>query len=234
MTSANIIPSALQTPGAGDLSQNQHRGVASLRFKGRTLRFRTNPNEMWWSYRLNTNVEETYGGRVVQMLSVRIEDLLVKVDCGRGGWRYFMHIVDFLRYMMVEQRKNGGQTGTFEYTTRRWKMEVYALTIPFQDNVTATVRELELRFKIQEDISGLMSQLTLSAELLRLQEGIGWRKTEYNTPSGGLDQHESPQWISPADIPTNLAGAAGNAASLIPGVGNIPIAFPNIPGVPVP
>ena len=168
--------------GGTDFGNNPHRGIASLTFKGQTLRFRTNPNEIWWTYTLNTNVEQTYGGRVVQILSTRMEDLVIKIDCGRGGLEYMNRIVDFLRNMMVEQRKNGGTTAVFSYTTRRWRMKVYALSVPFQDSVTATVRELEIRFKVQEDLTGEMSKLALSTELARLQDGIGWQKTAYNTP----------------------------------------------------
>jgi hypothetical protein len=203
-------------------SDNPHRGIASLNFRGKTLRFRTNPNEVWWSYRLNTAVEQTYGGRVVQILSASIDDLVFKIDCGRGGWPYLMSVVEFLKQMMIDQRKDGGQTATFEYTTRQWRMEVYALSVPFQDTVSATTRELELRFKVQEDISGVQTSLAMSSELSRLQNGIGWKKGKYNTPSGGLDQHESPGWFSLGDTANNLAGAANNLLGSIPGAGNIP------------
>jgi hypothetical protein len=219
----------MTSPTNGGFADNPHRGIASLTFKGRTLRFRTNPNEIWWSYTLNTNVEQTYGGRVVQILSTRIEDLIVKVDCGRGGWEYLNQIVDFLRQMMIDQRESGGTPGTFSYTTRRWNMKVYGLSVPFQDQVTAVNRELELRFKVLEDLNGEISQLTMSKELARLQEGVGFFKSGYNDPNeignvGG--EHESPKWVSPSDIPSNL------------GLGQIPNSFtsflPSIPGLPTP
>lgn len=168
-----------------DFGNNPSRGIASLTFKGKTLRFRTNPNEIWWSYTLNTNVEQTYGGRVVQILSTRIEDLVIKIECGRGGWAYLNQVVDFLREMMIEQRKDGGTTAVFSYTTRGWRMKVFALSVPFQDSVTETVREIEIRFKVQEDLTGEMSKLALDTELARLQNGIGFSKTGFNTPGFG-------------------------------------------------
>lgn len=218
-------------PTTGGFADNPHRGIASLTFKGKTLRFRTNPNEIWWSYSLNTNVEQTYGGRVVQILSTSIEDLVVKVDCGRGGWGYLNHIVDFLRQMMIEQRDSGGTPGVFSYTTRRWYMKVYSLSVPFQDQVTAVNRELELRFKVLEDLNGQISQLAMSAELARLQDGIGFRKSQFNDPKligrGYGGEHESPNWVSPTDAIAN-----------IPGLGQIASAatafIPTIPGLPIP
>lgn len=218
-------------PTTGGFADNPHRGIASLTFKGRTLRFRTNPNEIWWSYSLNTNVEQTYGGRVVQILSTSIEDLVVKVDCGRGGWGYLNHVVDFLREMMIEQRESGGTTGVFAYTTRLWYMKVYALSVPFQDQVTAVNRELELRFKVMEDLNGQISQLAMSAELARLKDGIGFRKSPYNDPNligqGYGSEHESPNWVSPTDAIANIPGLGqiANAATSF---------IPSIPGLPIP
>lgn len=194
---------------SGDnFANSSQRGIASLYFKGRTLRFRTNPNEIWWSYSLNTSVEETYGGRVVQILGARIDDLVIKIDCGWGGWDYLNQVVNFLREMMIDQRKDGGTTGTFAYTTRGWRLKVYALTVPFQDAVTATTRELEIRFKVAEDLTGEMISNSLNAELARLQDGIGFKKSGYNTPSGNIGNTPL------ADIP---GAVLDNVTSNLPG-----------------
>jgi len=146
------------------------RGICTLEYGGKVYQFRTNPNSVWWSYELITHVEQTYGGRVVQILGTRLGDLTVKVECGEGGWDYLMNTVLFLRDIMVDQRD--GNTATFEYTTRNWKLNVYAMSIPFQDQITATTREIEIRFKIQEDVSGVISQTSLNVELASLQDGI--------------------------------------------------------------
>lgn len=219
----------MSAPLEGGFANNPSRGVASLYFGGDTLRFRTNPNEIWWSYTLNTHVEQTYGGRVVQILGTRIEDLVIKVECGNGGWPYLTKVVDFLRKMMIEQRKDGGKTATFNYTTRGWRMKVYALSVPFQDQVTATTRELELRFKVVEDLTGQMTQMALNNELARLMDGVGFKKSQYNDPklnTGAQVPHESPNGIS-------LTDAAENIAS--PALGALPSAITSfIPSVAVP
>jgi hypothetical protein len=146
-------------------------GICSLTYgSGQVFTFRTNPNEIWWSYELIKNVEDTYGGRVIQLLGTKLGDLRVTVECGRGGWSYLMQVLLYLRNLLSDQRN--GQTATFLYTTRNWQLKVYALTIPFQDQVEATTREIELNFKIQEDISGTLSRVTLDAELSRLQDGV--------------------------------------------------------------
>ncbi len=171
---ANLIPAnSFQAAGGGERMTapgSTDRGICTLTFGDRVFQFRTNPNSVWWSYELITHVDQTYGGRVIQILGTRLGDLSVKVECGHGGWDYLMNTVLFLRDVMVDQRN--GNTAVFEYTTRNWKLHVYAMSIPFQDQVTATTREIEIQFKIQEDVSGVISQSSLNIELARLQDGI--------------------------------------------------------------
>lgn len=167
------------------------RGIAAIQFQGRTLRFRTNPNSIWWSYKLITSRQNTYGGQVIQILGARIDDLVVTADIGNGGWPYLRQIVAFMRDMINDQRK--GEPGLFIYTTRNWRLKVFAASVPFQDTVTATTREIELRFKVQEDVSGVMSGMSISNSLARMQDGIGFRKKQgINVGSGGTDQFMAP------------------------------------------
>ena len=194
--------------------QAQTRGICSLSHPtAGSFQFRTNPNEITWSYRLNTKVENTYGGRVVQVLSTNIDDLTVKVDCGRGGWPYLMKVCTYFRDLLVEQRK--GEPASFRYTTRGWHMNVYAVSIPFQDQVDATVRELTLNFKVQEDVSGVVSGQTLSAELKKVHDGIGFRLSDYNNPNGTFLENDPAVTI--------IGSMAGMIPTMTPG--------PNYPGI---
>jgi hypothetical protein len=163
----------MTAPGAGPLSStavtNTGAGLCTLSWEDRVFRFRTNPNEIWWTYELITHTEETYGGRVVQILGTRLGDLNVKVECGNGGWDYLMMVVNFLRDLLTDQRN--GTPAVFEYTARNWKLGVYSMSVPFGDEVTATTREIELNFKIQEDITGLIGQATLDAAFANIAVG---------------------------------------------------------------
>lgn len=194
-TIANAGVPITSGPGA------QNRGMCTLSFQGRVFRFRTNPNEIWWSYELLTNVEETYGGRVIQLLGTRLGDLKVKVECGGGGWNYLMEVVLYLRDLLTDQRN--GNTAQFAYTTRNWVLNVYSMSIPYADEVTATTREIELDFKIQEDVTNVMSQISLDAEIANLTAGVS---------PPGVDAHNSYNDISGAV--GGLLASAGNFASL--------------------
>lgn len=156
------------------------RGVASLTHDGRTLRFRTNPNEFQWNYNLNKRVDQTYGGRVIQLLGINIEDFSFTVEAGGGRWEYMEKVVNFMRDVLVAQRN--GRPATFQYTTRGWKLNCFISSFPFEDSYEAVTRPFTVTTKVQEDVSSVISNATLSAELQRLQDGMGFERSKYNDP----------------------------------------------------
>ena len=209
------------------LDANPERGICSLTYKGSTLRFRTNPNSIKWSYRLNTHVDTTYGGRVVQLLSTCIGDLSVVAEAGGGRWDYLSHVVDWFRDLLIEQR--GGEPAEFAYSTRGWRLKVFAESIPFQDRLGDTLRSFEMSFKVQEDVSGLMSQWSLGQEIARLQDGIGFQRGKYNQPSGNYDGEVGP--VDAGDVAAavnRVGGVVGQIAGVVTGfataAGNSPAA----------
>lgn len=172
------------------------RGISSLYHpEVGTFRFRSNPKEFNWSYTLNKRVDQTYGGRVIQLLGTRIDDFTFRADSGSiakdGGWPYANRLAGFMRNIMIRQR--GGVPATFEYTTRGWKFNAYVVSVPFADAVEEVLREFEVTLKVQEDVTGVMSRNTLSAELSRLQDGMGFRRSKYNDPMFPANQNGIPQ-----------------------------------------
>lgn len=197
------------------------RGVCTLSAPGvGTLQFRTNPNEITWDYELITHIEQTYGGRVIQILGAKIDNLTVKVDCGQGGWPYAMYVVQFMRDLMVTQRN--GIPATFTYTTRNWQLKVFALNVPFHDSVQETIRELTLNFKIQEDVSGIQIASAIADALSALQDGIGYLGSltfgsgsgSYQNEGAGGGPATALQNTASGLLPTALTGPA---ATGIPG-----------------
>lgn len=166
-------------------------GVATLTHNGKVLTFRTDPNSIRWTYKVNTKVDDTYGGWVVQILSANLDDLTVTADAGRGGWAYQYEVAQFFRDMLFEQRRDGGTPGIFSYPPRGWEMAVYAKAFPFGDDVNAVAREFTMQFKIQEDVSGVITTDSISAEIAALKEGVGWKHNEYNTPPADLAEQAS-------------------------------------------
>ena len=200
------------------------RGIASLYHpEVGTLRFRSNPKEFNWSYTLNKRIDQTYGGRVIQLLGTRIDDFTFTADCGSGRWEYMNKVAKFMRDVMVKQR--GGVPATFEYTTRGWKFNAYVASIPFADAVEEVLRQFDVSLKVQEDVSGVMSQNTLSAELRRLKDGIGFRRSRYNDPLFGSNQgdvNDSEAFQAGFQQVANVLadGAASFAQSFLPNNAN--------------
>ena len=201
------------------------RGIASLSHPGvGTLRFRANPKEFNWSYTLNKRVDQTYGGRVIQLLGTRIDDFSFKADAGLGRWGYVNQVAKFMRDVMITQRN--GIPATFEYTTRGWKFNAFVVSVPFADAVEEVLREFEIGLKVQEDVSGLMSRNTLQAELRRLQDGIGFSRNKYNDPRYGQNMSlvpDSQNFDGVGQVLENVQGAVNtvlNQNFLQSGVGN--------------
>lgn len=195
--------------------EGQNRGICSLSHGGRTLRFRTNPNSIKWNYQLHTKIDDTSGGRVIQLLGTRMGDLEVTAEAGNGGWPYLVMVAKFFRDLMNDQRK--GKPAVFEYTTRNYKFNVFATGIPFTDNVTAVSKEFTMSFKIQEDISGVASSNSLRAELARLQEGVGFQRSNYNAPDGYLGSFDSGTNVMQNNL---VKTATGVAQDVITSIGN--------------
>lgn len=190
-------------------------GIASIRHGGRFLRFRANPNEFSWSYNLIKRVDQTYGGRVIQLLGCNIGDFTIKADAGKGRWEYMQKMISFLRDIMVAQRN--GVPATFEYTTRGWKLRAFVAAIPFQDEYTAVARPFEIQLKVQEDISGLMTKNFLSAELRRMKDGVGWSRSQFNDPRQGAapsDQEQAPGQDALNQANNLAVGATGGTGGL--------------------
>lgn len=161
-------------------------GVASLSHQGKVLRFRTDPNSITWDYNLKTNVEETYGGQVIQILSANIDNLRVTADAGLGGWAYVEQVALFFRDMLFNQREGLGEPGIFRYPPRGWELKVYALNFPFKDSVGEVAREFSMVFKVQEDVTGIVTSSLIESEMSKLAKGVGWERNEYNTPAAEM------------------------------------------------
>lgn len=99
------------------------------------LQVSVNPDEITWAYGLNTASFPTYGGEVVQILSMYFDDMTIKGTVGTYaeiekiyGW--------FLLYI---QTATQGQTGTGSYNTtpitflypaRGWQFTIYPKSLP--------------------------------------------------------------------------------------------------------
>lgn len=156
-------------------------GTATLSQRGRVFSFRCDPSDIHWTYSLNTNVEATYGGQVVQILSAKIDGLSVTASSGSGRWEYYYSLVKFCRDLLFDQ-KDTGEPAIFTFPPRGWQLKVYLTNFPFTDNWQNVAYPFTLRFKVQEDVNGVMSSDSITSELNKVREGIGYERNDYNYP----------------------------------------------------
>ena len=163
-------------------------GVVTLTHGGRSFRLRCDPHSIAWSYTLNTKIDETYGGRVVQILSVRLGDLTIQSRMGRGRWEALNELIMFCRDVMFQQ-KDTGEPALLSYPTKGWAVKVFLSNVPFADQATNVSYPYSLRFKVQEDVNGVLSADSMTSELNRIRDGIGYERNDYNYP---MDTVETP------------------------------------------
>lgn len=161
-------------------------GTFEISHSGKTFRFRVDPNSVRYTYNLNTKVEATYGGQVVQILSVNLGDLIVQADSGAGRWEYFQQLTQFCRDLMFYQ-KDTGEPATVIYPLKGWELKVYLVSLPYSDSVGNVKYPFTLRFRIQEDVSGVVSSDSMTSELNKVRDGIGYERNDYNYPIGGVE-----------------------------------------------
>lgn len=206
------MPLDYSFPQVTDPLVKGERGLASITHGGRTFRFRTNPNDFDWTYTINKRIDQTYGGRVVQLLGTKIDDFTLTAEAGNGGWPYIQKMAYFMRDIMVDQRN--GVPAIFEYTTRGWRLNCYIVSVPFQDEIQAVAREFEIQMKVQEDVTGLLSRGTLRAELARLQNGVEFTRNQYNDPLLGQQVSDQEDGIA-AQALANTMNAIKEATDVL-------------------
>jgi hypothetical protein len=116
-----------------------NQGVATLGFDGGPqVVFRLNPNDVAWNFEINTNVAETVGGRVVQILGATLSDMTIKGSFGepRGtthtepkalAEKFLTKMKEMAEYQSKgsSQHRTLHQPALFSFPTRGWKFRVY-------------------------------------------------------------------------------------------------------------
>jgi hypothetical protein len=115
-------------------------GTATLGYAGGpSVAFRVDPEMIDWTWSVQTNVIETIGGRVIQVLGARLEDLTVQgslgqdVTKGKAGesWSLAQTFLTTVTAIMEQQAADSNaqatmhQPAVFSYPPRGWQWNVY-------------------------------------------------------------------------------------------------------------
>lgn len=145
--------------------------------------FLFNPDEVKWGYSNNTVSRDTIGGRVVQLLSAKVEQMTV---VGRAGSREELQKIALnLKKIMNYQIKN--QTPIrFKVPSKKWNFKVYLQNVSSLGwDYAATSYPYELTLLVQEDLTGLTSKVIMGDAISRLAQSIGYSE---NFHGGNGDQ----------------------------------------------
>ena len=152
------------------------RSTAYLSAADILYRFDVNPNSVEWNYRHHTHVQDTLGGRVVQLLGVSVEGMTIRGDAGAGidGRKKLQKLASRIGYIMQTIHVERQNPVYFKVPSRDWKFRVYITSAPRLgwDSQTLTY-PYELQFQVIEDL-GIATRDSLHGELDRLKRGIGY------------------------------------------------------------
>lgn len=158
-----------------------------------------------WTYNLRTYVTDTVGGKVVQILGVDISDVKVQSQLGSGAKQELMDLVKRVRQIILWHSRERKHV-TVTYPARNYKFTAYLESVTFKESLDDITYPFTLLLAVDEDINGNIKTTTISKELRRLSEGIGYEENEYNTPRGP-EQETGPK----GNTSTDEAVRDGNA-----------------------
>lgn len=177
---------------------------------GAILAVDTGPDMIRWSYSLNTANWPTYGGEVVQILSVAIEDVEIVGTC--RNYKQMENIYSyFLEFVQIASQGRGndpkaGQTAynqqpmLLHYNERDWTMKIVPRSLPgFRKGRDVVAPEWRLSAYVvddSEDIQELQdlvrNGVSLFGEDFELTGQVGYiAENPFSDPFAGQDEKDT-------------------------------------------
>ena len=178
-------------------------GVATL--GGHT--FRVDPTSVSWDFSVTAVDIPAVGGKIVQVLGAKLNDMVVTGSFGVGGWREQEAFLEKMKAMassqfgMTSGLVTNGEPLRFQYPPKGWDFLVYltqyadprggrrSVTL---DPKTEHAPQWQLTLTIIEDNAGL-TKVATDAYIARLAEGVGWKQTKFNGPMTAQEVEETMQ-----------------------------------------
>lgn len=130
-------------------------GTATLGFPGGPMiAFRIDPDSIEWNFQILTNVTDTIGGRVIQVIGSRLEDMSLTGSFGQDhtqknglgeSWRLAEASLALMQQMMEFQSQDANQQGlmhqpaVFTYPPKNYRFNVYIKDFSDADNPGVSV-----------------------------------------------------------------------------------------------
>jgi hypothetical protein len=137
------------------------------------VNFPYTPDSLQWSYKLRTAVQDTLGGRVVQLLGMQADTMTIS---GKAGSREKLEALAAEVVRIMKKHISTGDPVELVIPSRSLKFSVYVQTMPtIERNVKSTAYPYTLTLKVQHTETNVRSEVVLGAALSRLYKGIGYQ-----------------------------------------------------------
>ncbi|MFM7795322.1 MAG: C40 family peptidase [Candidatus Nitrosotenuis sp.] len=134
--------------------------------------FAFNPDEVKWSISNNSITRDTIGGRVVQLLSARVEQMTVS---GKAGSRAELQRLALNLKKIMDYQTTSQYPVKFSVPSKGWNFKVYVQNVSSLGwDYAATTYPYELTLLVDEDSTGLTNLQIREETLSRLATGIGY------------------------------------------------------------
>lgn len=158
--------------------------------------FDIDPSSASWGYSLNVSKTETYGGCVLQILSRRVDDLVISGYIPlRGGDRktQFAEMERFEKDMTAIMNWQSGQPPqsiTFSYPELSWYGQVFLMGYEnVKYDIETSAAQYTLRFTVDTGFEGIANIAGIDG-IDMIPSGVNWVRNKYNTPATAYTYEE--------------------------------------------
>lgn len=143
--------------------------------------FPFDPNQFEWGYATKTNVVQTLGGRVIQLLSLQIKSINWQGDAGSEA--NLLKLFDQLS-LVLDRQVESGNPSTLSVPSKGWSFKVYLDGLSgFSWTKTTVTYPYSLRFLVDSGHGSIYTSLR-TRELERLSEDFGRIHPAFSGPDG--------------------------------------------------
>ena len=136
-----------------------------------TYEFPFNINSLNWVYQMNTQSYSTIGGRVTQLLSVKISTLTLQ---GEAGSRERL-IRLYENFKRVQDNQNTSKKSmTLHVPSQGLQWNVFLERMQMSWDVTTVTYPYSMLFEVDQDLSQTTTSVSAADALNRISQGIGF------------------------------------------------------------
>jgi hypothetical protein len=179
---------------------------------------RVNPNEMRWNFGMKVADQAAVGGKVIQILGVKMSDLTLTgqftPDWSKGDKEAWQQAERFRQWVKVEARKYASDATTpplrLTYPPRGWDFNVYIKSLsPYENSIPglADLRWQLVLFPVGEGANKVVKGVK-DLYIQRMMDGIGWKQSDYNGP---MTQALVDETLGGSSVQDYVAGQMGDA-----------------------